>query len=233
MNNYLLVVILPFLIFLRTIYADPIVNFFLYPYPSIQDTQHGLKHPGKIAHYRAEGILNQHSGAGVFSTYCGYIDITNLNGQTFYPRQDPDPEPANVIHLIVTDIIRPIAMFANTIDHFELERSVPASFFRMEKKQDEKTKLFIWDIQPESRPANNIIPRKTSLVIIADPHAIYVPTGVSMADDSPHLLLPPIYVKPSIDIVKTSLYMITISQLFGPSRILYTTAEKSYVMRTR
>ncbi|MCX5925043.1 MAG: hypothetical protein NT124_01965 [Candidatus Dependentiae bacterium] len=232
MKTYVSLLILACLISLQKMSADPIVNFFLYPFPYAHDIHHTFKHSGKIASHTVEGMLGQNNGAGIFSTYAGYIDITNLNGQTFYPRT----QQQLVLHLVVAQTIVPIVMFANTISHWELDKDEPAAFFRLEKKQDEETKMFIWDVQPENRPENNSIPLNPTqdafLIIIADPRAIYIPIGVSVTDNSPHLLLPPIYVKKEIDRVKNSLYMITVSHLFRPSRILYTKKEKQYVMHT-
>lgn len=233
MKTYISLLILACLTSLQKMSADPIVNFFLYPYPYAHDIHETFKHSGKMATHTVDGILGHNNAAGVFSTYAGYIDITNVNGQTFYPRT----QQSMVLHLVVTQTIIPIVMFANTISHWELGKDVPAAFFKMEKKQDEQTKLFIWDVQQEDRPANNSIPLKPTqdafLIIVADPRALYVPVGVSVTDSSAHLLLPPIYVKKEIDIVKNSLYMITISHLFSPSRILYTKQEKRYVMQSR
>lgn len=229
MKQYLLLLILTCLTPFQKIYADPIINFFLYPYPYINEAHQDLTHAGHIATQKIHGTLNHNSGAGIFSTYGGYIDITNLNGQTFYPRLRSE----QYLYLFITDTITPVFRFANTLECWQLSANRPVAIFKMEKKQDEKTKLFIWDVQPASRPENNLIPPADSLVIIANPQNIYVPLGVSVADNTPHLLLPPIYVKKGINIVKNGLYMITISQFFSPSRVLYTKAEKSYIMHTR
>lgn len=226
MKKYSSHVILPFLLCLQNIYADHIVNFFMYPYPSVEDTHERLKHPSNIDKHRINGLLNHNNGAGVFSTYAGYVDISNLNGQTTYPRKHHEP----FLYLIVTQEIVPVMMFESTVAYWEIPKDKAAACFKLEKKQDEKTELYIWDVQHEHRPLDNKIPLE-SLVIIADPRDIYVPVGVSLADSSPHLLLPPFYVKRGMNIVKNSLYMLTISHLFGPSRILYTAGEKRYVMQ--
>jgi len=228
MKKRIVFFMLVYMIVNNSAYAEPILNFFLYPYPYTDEIQEHIKQPGRVASHIVDSAINRKRGVGVFSTYHGYIDITNSDGQTFYPRR----HPTDTVHLVVTDIIIPITMFANTVDHWELNSGTPAAFYKLEKKQDEQTKLFIWDVQPEKRPADNVIPRE-ALILIADPHTIHVPTGVTEAEDSPHLLLPPIYVKKGLDTIKSAVYMIAISHLFGPSRVLYTKEEKRYVMHTR
>lgn len=205
--------------------ADSIINFFLYPYPHIQEITQKLKNPGKIARQTINGILRHNFVAGIFSTYAGYIDITDLNGQTFFPRKHNAP----ILHLVITEKIIPVTMFANTIHHWELIPGVPASFFKFEKKQDEKTGLFFWDVHPENKPENNIIPLE-SLTLIASPETIYVPIGITLTDDTANFLLPPLYVKKQLDITHNALYMLHISHLFSPSNILFTKEEKRYVV---
>lgn len=228
MKKYISLLILPSLLYLHTTHADHIINFFVYPYPDVQDLHERLKHPSNIDKHHINGLLKHVSGAGIFSTYAGYIDITNADGQTVYPRKHQEP----LLYLIVTEEIVPIMMFANTVAFWEIPRHKSAAFFRMEKIKDEKTGLFLWDVQHSPRPQDNKIPLE-SLVIIADPHDIYVPIGVSLADDTPHLLLPPLYVKKTMNVVKHGLYMLTISHLFGPTRILYTKEEKRCVLQVR
>lgn len=229
MKKYISLLILPSLLCLHTLWADHIINFFVYPYPDVQDVHERLKHPSNIDKHHINGLLQYVSGAGIFSTYAGFIDITNFDGQTVYPLQHHE-EP--FLYLVVTEEIVPIMMLANTVAYWEIPRHRPAAFFKMEKKQDEKTGLFLWDVREEPRPQDNKVPLE-SLVIIADPHDIYVPAGVSLADDTPHLLLPPLYVKKSMNVVKHGLYMLTISHLFRPSRILYTKEERRYVLQVR
>jgi hypothetical protein len=207
-------------------HADPIINFFLYPYPYPEKIAQKLKNPGKIARQTINGILRHNFVAGIFSTYAGYIDITDINGQTFYPRKYNAP----LLHLVITEKIIPVTRFNNTIDHWEIIPGTHAAFFKMEKKQDMQTGLFFWDVHPEEKPANNIIPLD-SLTLIADPEAIYVPIGITITDDTANFLLPPLYVKKQLDITHNALYMLHISHLFSPSRILFTKEEKRYIIQ--
>jgi hypothetical protein len=210
----------------QKVQADSIINFFLYPYPYPEKIAQKLKNPGKIARQTVNGILHHNFVAGIFSTYAGYIDITDLNGQTFFPRKHNAP----ILHVVITEKIIPVTMFANTIHHWELIPGTPAAFYTFEKKQDAQTGLYFWDVHPEQKPENNIIPLE-SLTLIANPETIYVPIGITVTDDTANFLLPPLYVKKQLDITHNALYMLHISHLFSPSNILFTKEEKRYVVQ--
>ncbi len=260
MKKYCIPFIIACLISLQNSYADPILNFFFYPYPDYSHADYShpdiktsdiktdnsidnshvnnshvnnfhatVKKTGHIALHRLHGVLNHNRCAGIMSTYYGYLAVSNSDGQTFFPLRHHDAE--KYIYIIVTDTVVPIVMFGHTVSHLELDKHAAAACFKAIKKQDDKTGLFFWDVQAVERLFDNKIPPKESLVIIAKPEYIYVPIGISPADNSPDFLLPPMYVKQGIHTLENSFHMMTMSHFFSPLRIAYQKSPMLYRMQ--
>lgn len=210
--------------------ADPIITLFLREYPadteSAQSMVNKMSKPGKIARYRAHDITHQPLVAGIFSTYAGYLEVSSYNGQLTFPRRHDKP----LIYLAITPRITPMIMFANTIHHWEFEPSAPAALFICERKKDEKTALYFWDMKNIPLPDNNIIPLE-SLVIIAKPQNFYVPTGITLTHETPNLLLPDIYVKKGINKLTHSLYVLNLTHFFSPEQFMYKKEPTRYLFQ--
>ncbi len=220
---HFLLIVAYFYAFLTT-QAGPIITFFFRSYPHVSDMKRKIRKPGKIARYMLEGIILPDITNGVFSTYAGFINTSNINGQTIFPRKHTKP----FLYIIITNSIIPIPMANNIIHHWELDPDTPARLFTLEQKQDKKTDLFYWNMQQLERPNDNRIPLE-SLIIIAKPHNVYVPTGITLADNAPNLLLPDIYIKKGINIVKNALFILTVNHLFSPIHHLYKKEAKWYM----
>jgi len=207
----------------QLIVASPVITVFLRPYPEAKPTEYAhdvnnkLQKPGKIAQYSLYDPMT-HIPTSVFGTYSGYLALSDQLGQLTFPRKHQAPS----LTLVVADKITPIMMLGNTIHHWEIEKDSQAAFYKFERKQDPETSLFYWDVQPTQAPADNILPME-SIAIIAKPQHIVVPTGVTLTEDSPHLILPNIYVKRGIEKLSNALYLLNISQFFGPLDTLYKT----------
>lgn len=210
--------------------AEGILSFFFQPYPELfpeqfaQEFSDKLTKPGKIARQTLYRQYNDIPIAGIFSTYAGYIDVSDAHGQTQFPlmhSQFPG------VTLIITTKLTPIVMAGNTIAHWELEEGTPASLFNIEKKQDQETELFYWETTSKAYPDDRKIPL-TALVVIARPDDIYVPIGATLARKSPHLLLPDIYIKKGIKLVGNTLYMLNLKHFFGPITFFYQRQPKRY-----
>lgn len=227
--NRKLILIIPFLFMYPNVLADNVITFFLRPYPAeesteqAQDTANKLEYPKKLARHHIEGIVERNPIAGIFSTYAGFIEASNVNGQILFPRKHTQPK----VNLIITNKLTPIMMFSQTVHHWELEEIAPAAMYTIERKQDEETNQFYWDVQEAKVPKDYIIPLE-SIVIIAKPHYIYVPTGITLTDDSPNLVLPNIYVKRGINIIANSLYMLNLMHLFGHPVTQYKIGKDRY-----
>lgn len=206
--------------FVCSLSADPVITLFLREYPN--DVNHAqavvnkLNKPGKIAQYKTKQISNQPTVAGIFSTYAGYLTASSYNGQITFPRKHDKP----LLYLVITPIITPIIMFANTIHHWQLEPTIPAALFTCERKNDETTGLAFWEVKQLAQPENNIIPLQ-ALVLIAKPQNFYVPEGVTVTHETENLLLPDVYVKKGINKLKNALYILDLSHFFSPEQFLY------------
>lgn len=205
---------------LMQIKADRIVGFYFEPYPgdaeNAEKLSNKLQKPGHIAKCILQGHACYSPVAGIFSTYAGYLAHSDVYGFTAFPKKQDEA----ALTIVITEAITPIFMLANTIHHWQLEPPSTATTYKMEQKTDKQTQMLYWDVQEIPNPKDNIIPID-SLVIIANPKNIFIPTGITLAEKSPNLLLPNIYVKKGIQTAKDAMYMLNLTHLFGPVKTLY------------
>ena len=95
-------------------------------------------------------------------------------------------------------------------------------------KEDEETKLQLWQVSKIPTPENNQIPATESLVIIAKPHNIHIPLGATLTTQDANLMLPTMYVKKGINSTRNALYMLNLNFLFRPIDLLYKREAKRY-----
>ena len=210
--------------------AQALISFFIRPYPHFpeycQEVSKKLQKPGNIAKTCLYGLLDYNLVAGVASVYWGWLTISDDNGQISFPRE----HPTTSLKLLVTNRITPNIIGGNTLHHWELEQGTPAVMYTAEQKQDEETKLFYWDIQETTLPENRRISTDT-IFILAKPHNVYIPTGLTVSKESPHLLLPDIYVKKGIKLVSNILYILNVKHFFGQLHTLYEKKPSRYSTR--
>jgi len=197
------------------IQANRIVGFFFEPYPGdavqAEKLSNKLQKPGHVAKCMLQGYACYSQVAGIISTYGGYLAHSDVYGYTSFPKKQAN----NKLTVVITPIITPVYMLANTIHHFQIEQPNPAASYLMEQKTDKETKLLFWEVTEIPNPKNNFIPIE-SLVIIANPKDIFIPTGITLAQNAANMLLPNIYVKKGAQTTKHALYMLNLTQLFGP-----------------
>jgi len=227
MKHVLRLFIVPFFLLYHSLNSEPLIMIFMRPYPGSKEQAQRwvdkLRRPSFLAKRTIEGILARDLTTGIFSTYAGYLQVSNHNGQIIFPRKHSKPS----LPVIVTNKITPIIMFDNTISHWELEPSAQAALYTVEIKQNETTQALFWTITQKERPKNNRIPLE-SLIIIAKPQNIYIPTGITLTNESPHLLLPDMYVKKGINIIRNALYILNLSHFFRPPQMLYKKEANRY-----
>lgn len=191
--------------------ADPIISFFMRPYPEhfgmqyAQEMTDKLAIPGKIARKNIRTWANNLTGSGVISTYAGYLGVSDTNGQTQFPRR----HSTNKLYIAITPRITPITMTNHMVHHWEFETGTPAELFVATLQQDPETDLYFWEIQQTKIPINNVIPRE-AITIIAKPKYIVIPIGATVAHKSPHLLLPDLYIKKALNKTMHALYVLNI-----------------------
>ncbi len=200
-------------------WADQLIIMFLKPYPTVLQEASSkklpkkLRRPGKLATHLSKQVLTPPI-SGIFATYGGFLTASNLYGEITFPRKGP------FLYLIVTERLTPIVMSGNTIHHWELEEGAPAHMYKMEQKEDPTTHLHFWDITAQALPTDNQIPLE-SIALLANPKYVFVPLGISIFKESPHLILPDIYIKKGINLTADALYILNLAQYFGPLIPLY------------
>jgi len=216
------------------IFCKNIITFFMKPYPTIYPKEVAirkakkLKKPGKLSKYMLKAMLNKHVVSGIFFTYGGYLAISDLNGQVTFPREHAAPE----ITLLITNNIIPIMMLHNTVAHWKIENNIPVKVYKVKRKEDKESESFIWDVKRIKPPENNIISNNT-IVIMANPKYIIVPTGITVTSSGPQLTLPNIYVRNGINKVHSSLYTLGIKHFFTPTEKKYKKDKKRYSHKFR
>ncbi len=187
--------------------TDKVITFFIQEYP---EKKEDVIDEDQACNDHKINLIN-----GVYATYAGYITNSDKNGQISFPRRTI----TDSFNLLVTNQIYPIFMFQATIAFWQLA-SQKAKMYKIEKKQDKETELYFWQVQERTLPENKHIPIHT-ITILADPKDIYVPLGLTLANKSNQVLLPDIYVKKSLDIIKNTLLVLTIKNFFSQIKKVY------------
>jgi hypothetical protein len=210
--------------------ADPIISLYLRPYPLLEDVPSAttfvneLGKPTKIAKHTVRFVSEKVMPSGIFALYAGNVALSDSTGQIVFPYKHNRP----FVYLLITDHITPTVMFYNTLKNWEIERGTPARMFSLERKQDPQTNLYYWDVQEVDLPANNVIPLE-AIVLLTNPKHIYVPTGITVTQDSPNLLLPDVFVRKGINTVEHALYILNLLQFFGSIETRYKLDTKRYL----
>lgn len=228
-TKYFFIIIACFM-YKQTTFAKGLITLHLKAYPSIINEEYcshvhnRIKRPGKLAEYCLFGILDQRLVAGVFATYAGFLNVSDELGTLTFPYDHNKPS----IKLLVSDRLTPIFMADNTIHHWELDPGTHAKMYSMERKLDEDLKLYYWDTKPIELPQNMRIPID-SLIVVAKPENIEVPIGASDTNESPHLILPDIYVKKGNNLITHALYALNLKHLFRPVRFQFKKEPQRYI----
>jgi hypothetical protein len=215
---------------MQRIYADPVVIMELKPYPEIANTvdcqnlSRDLKNPGAIAQHCISGILDQRIVMGILATYQGYLNLSDQYGMITFPYMHPKPK----IDLLITNRIVPILMAGNTVHHWEIEEGTPAEMYSITRRQDENTKLFYWDTKKVEVPTSTRVIDINTIILLEKPENIFEPTGISVTQESPHLVLPILYVKNNQSLVSQALYMLDLRSFFGRVKNLYKKEPQRY-----
>lgn len=197
--------------------AEKLITLFVRPYPTLSSKDKADKimakvaNPAKLARQHLKHVLNNSRlVSGIFATYGGFITISDLNGQIRFPRQHDKPH----ISLLITERITPIVRSGNTLSHWEINTDYATAMYEFVKITDPKSSLEYFEAREVALPANNVVPLE-SIVLFAKPKFIEVPQGVTMSYQSPHLILPDIYVKKGITLTDESLYVLNVAQYYG------------------
>lgn len=215
------------LLCLTSLSANPVITFFFREYPvdsaCALDLSNDFKNPDCIAKQTINGVTQYRGVAGIVSTYFGYLQVSNGKGQTTFPRKSSRP----LINVIITNKITPIMMFQNTISHWEIEPGTPAALYTFEFKEDSDTKLTFWEVNQGQLPEKNQVNPINSIIIIAKPNNIFIPSGITVTPRDANMILPDMYVKPGIKTTNSALYMLNMNHFFRPVEMLYEKKPKT------
>ncbi|HXW86299.1 MAG TPA: hypothetical protein VEK38_03065 [Candidatus Bathyarchaeia archaeon] len=221
--NYTIYLV-PVISFFSNVYlfSSPIISFY---YFSDLDTDHIQKKikQGNIHHYTINGLHDHPHYTGIFSTYGGFLQTSDMHGQTIFPRLHHQPS----LYVVITDKLTPITMFENTIEHWELVPGTPTLVYHLERLYNDTNREFFWQVQLADLPTYPRIPLDT-LVIFANAHDLTLHTDYQTTEPDPHLLLPNVYILKEIDIMSAALYILNIKHLFRPITFTYQVQPKQY-----
>ncbi len=213
----------------HSLFCEQLITLFLKPYPEIsaknasQKLAPKLDRIGKLSSTRSKNILPP-SISGIFATYGGFLTVSDLMGELSFPRKHTKP----FVYLLITEKITPIVMAGNTISHWQLEPGIAAEMYLFEQKWDEEINVVYWDVSQVPVPKNKRVPLE-SLTIFANPKYVYVPLGISLFRESPHLILPDIYIKKGINLTASALYLLNLTHYFGSILQLYKKQPDRYI----
>jgi hypothetical protein len=202
--------------------ATNVITFFIRPYPEpIQFTYDQARtkitdHHTNVARRLLKHTLKKEPTVGIFGSYMGYLQPSNRDGQLTFPRSQQGTE----VKLLITPLIRPVMMIGNTVHHWVTIDEYPAELYSIEREQDSETKLYYWNTQKIPLPENKRISLDT-IIIFAKPTSIFVPTGITITENSPHLILPDIYARKEINSALDALRILKI-------RPFYSTVPRAY-----
>ncbi len=200
--------------------STSIISFFIKEYPeksNVKNVNKTIKECSLLKnHFQTicKSYDISHNFA-IFSTYAGYLSMSNINGQIVFPRKVVNDS----VNLLVTNKIRPVFMFGSTIAFWEIQ-DPDSKMYLLEREQDKDTKLFFWQTKEKQLPASKRVPVQT-IIIIAEPKEIYVPIGATPTKHSANLILPDIYVRKNIDNISNILFVLNIKPFFSKTNQIF------------
>lgn len=189
-----------------------------------------LETPGKFAYQLAKkDLLNTYKVDGIFVAYAGYFMASDKTGQVVFPRKNQKPQ----LKIVVTQTLKPIfvptvSIPTKTILYWQAAAPAQVEYYTASLKKDEDTKTYSWYITQEPASKDKKIPTD-ALIVFADPKYINVPTGhVEIAPNSPHFILPDLYVSPKMNTALSALRFLKIKKYFSRIHFEYKIENQGY-----
>jgi hypothetical protein len=199
--------------------VDSIITFFVEKYPYFKMEKSKKFDPEKYSkqlkqpNFFYQTMLNmpKYNNAieGIMALYGGNVALSDKNGQMIFKRNQQTPN----IYFLVTPSVLPAYMLApSTVHNWMLDPKEPAEIYFAEFKTNDQLELYYFEISKAQLPDQNI-PLNT-IIFIADPKDVLIPTGATITDLSQNLVLPNIYIKRDFCFMHNSLYTLAIKQYF-------------------
>jgi hypothetical protein len=181
------------------------------PYPNVKQVLTNLKKPEKLAHLTLIRITEQAPISGIMGTYAGFMQASNEDGQMIFPRKQTNTQ----LFLLVTPEIEPVLMFPHTVKEWKLIPQKKYSYFNITRTTDPETELTYWNVEEAALDPQHAIQVET-LILLAQPTDLVIPTGITLTNKEPNLQLPTIYSQNSLDTTLEALTAMNIAYLFKP-----------------
>jgi len=197
--------------------ADPIITFFVRPYPKISKKSlpekilRKLHRPEKIAQYTIRKLqydLDKKAPNGILATYAGFLTRSNSLGQITFPKKHLEP----ALTLIITNRVSPMIMAGNTVHHWQIAPDAQAKIYSL-NRTTENDGLMYWHVKQIALPKNRILPTD-SILIFAKAKSFFIPEGATQTKMKNSFELPTIYARSSLDISTNALRMLMYRQFF-------------------
>jgi len=221
------------LLFLHTLYAEPVILMFMIPYPyscdELMKKAKKLSQPGKLPRHNLKTICKKTQVAGILSTYAGFFGVSNEYGQTTFPLKQHQQQ----LQIIVTPKAIPIIMHGVTVHHWEVDAESPCAVYSLERVKDEASDLTVWTVKYDFLNQNCDIPLE-SILIFAHPEQVYIPQGATITNESPNFILPDIYIKTGKDLAKIATQWLSLAHFYGPLNPMMSTQplSRSFIIGT-
>lgn len=211
------VILLIFTLFVSNfINSEPMIILFVRAYPAFFFQEHAQRlsksvaKPGSIARKKFHLVAQKDfSVAGLLALYGGFFTFSDPSGLIMFPLL----HAASSITIAVTPKVTPIVMIQNTIHHWEVEDDTPIALYTITHTKDPLTHIAFVTVESIPIPADKIL-KPEVLILLDNPSNVYIPLGASIAEDSPHFLVPDVYIKKSPS-PTVPLYLLPINHYFG------------------
>ena len=223
MKNYSLALSLAVFLFSSLILAKPantVFALFARPHAEVLAKTKAEKAKQQKGNRRAK-VKTPTPNAGIFATYMGYINLTDKNGQLTFPRQGQ----RDIFNILVTTDVEPVFLNKGTISYWNLNK--PAQLYSMERKQDKSAGIYFWQAKEEELPKDKKIPLHT-IIILASPRNIYIPTGITPTGKGTQLVLPDIYAREETENFSNDLMVTKIRQFYSPILTIWERIPNGY-----
>lgn len=180
--------------------------------------------PGKAAKTIAQQLALKYPASGIYASYLGYLGISDHTGQIIFPNK----QIQNKLDILVTQAILPVPQSLNqrhTLRGFVVDPKARSEFYSLEKRPS-KTGVTSWFIEQKPVPAKLINP--DTIIILADPKNIIIPTGVYPTIDSGNLVLPDFYTTKDLNLTSEILRFFKFRHFFGPIEKKYAFDKTGY-----
>jgi len=146
--------------------------------------------------------------SGIYVSYAGFVTHSDYNGQVSFPLKYAHDN----FTIIVTESIKPVLLFSNTVHHLEFAENTPAVMYSFtEEKRDKKA---VWVVKKVAITDHKI--PDNALIIFSQPSHIIIAEGIFKADEGPNVILPHIYVAENTPLSVNALQFVKLAKFFAP-----------------